>query len=171
MTPLVTVLMPTLNAQEYLSDALDSLASQTFQDFKVLVVDGGSTDDTLAIARSYDRVEVLSCGRGGLGTSLQIGLGKAETPFAARMDADDVAVPQRLEIQIGEFRNPELAIVGGQIDLLIGSTVCRAQPFPPSPRPNSTGASGGFPGVLSPHGHVPHRPSAPPARLLNRGSR
>jgi glycosyltransferase involved in cell wall biosynthesis len=150
MTPLVTVLMPTLNAQEFLGEALDSLASQTFQDFKVLVLDGGSTDNTLAIAHSYDRVEVISAGSVGLGAALRIGLEKVETPFAARMDADDVAVPQRLEIQVGEFRNPELAIVGGQIDLLIGLTVCRAQPFPQAHAQIRRALLAGFPAFCHP---------------------
>lgn len=132
MTPRITVLMPTLNAQEYLREALDSLALQTFQDFKVLVVDGGSTDHTRDIALSYDRVEVVSCGRVGLGAQLRIGLDRITTPFTALMDADDVSLPLRFARQIQALEDRALSIVGGQIDLIVGSAIRRGQPVPHS---------------------------------------
>jgi glycosyltransferase involved in cell wall biosynthesis len=130
MASSITVLMPTLNAEDYLREALDSLSAQTLQDFKVLVLDGGSTDDTRRVALSYDRVEFIDCGRVGLGAQLRVGLDRVTTPFVARMDADDVSLPGRFERQAQTLEQSDFAIVGGQIDLLVGSKVCRGQPLP-----------------------------------------
>jgi glycosyltransferase involved in cell wall biosynthesis len=150
MTPLITVLVPTLNAEEFFEEALTSLAAQTVRDFKILVLDGGSEDRTRQIACSFDRVEFIQCSRVGLGAQLRIGLERVETPFAARMDADDIALPRRFEAQIEALRNPELAIVGGQIDLLVGSTVCRAQALPQTHAQIRRTLLAGFPAFCHP---------------------
>jgi glycosyltransferase involved in cell wall biosynthesis len=129
----LTVLLPTLNCDSYLLEALDSLAAQTFQDFKVLLLDGGSQDHTLHIARQYSRfpVEIVHCGPIGLGAQLRMGLALAETPLIARMDADDVSLPPRFERQVRALEHqPDLALVGCQIELLIGSHTCRAGILP-----------------------------------------
>src|SRR5271154_3223513 len=137
MTRPLTVLMPTLNAESFLLPALDSLAGQTFQDFDVLVVDAGSTDRTLELVQDYSqirvklRVNVVRCGRVGLGAQLRLGLDLIESKYVARMDADDVSEPGRFEAQIGTLENrSELSMVGSQIGLLIGNKSCRAGALP-----------------------------------------
>jgi glycosyltransferase involved in cell wall biosynthesis len=124
-SPRLSLLLPTLNAAPYLVSALDSLANQTFTEFKVFVLDGGSTDETIAIARAYSLVsiEVLQCGRIGLGAQLQAGLHRVDTEFVARMDADDISLPNRLARQLEALEHSAAAIVGTQIELLIGARI------------------------------------------------
>lgn len=150
MRSLLTVLIPTLNAADFLEEALDSLAAQTMRDFRILVLDGGSEDKTRQITLSRDGIGFVPCGPIGLGAQLRIGLEKANTPFIARMDADDISLPRRFEMQIEALANPEIAIVGTQIDLLIGSTVCAAQPLPRAHSHIRRALLAGFPAFCHP---------------------
>jgi glycosyltransferase involved in cell wall biosynthesis len=129
----LTVLLPTLNCESYLRAALQCLAEQTFQDFKVLVLDGGSSDDTLNVAQAFDRVpiQVVRCGAVGLGLQLKMGLELADSEYIARLDADDLSLPRRFEQQIGVLdASPDVTILGSQIELLVGDKVCRSGPLP-----------------------------------------
>lgn len=116
--PRVTVLMAVHNGEAFLPATLASLASQTLRDFELLVVDDASTDGTAQIltdaARSDDRIRVLQNAQNlGLTRSLNVGLGEARGDFIARLDADDLADPQRLEIQAGFLQeNPDHVLVG-----------------------------------------------------------
>lgn len=99
----VTVLMAVYNASPYLRTAIESILSQTYRDFRFLIVDDGSTDDTREIVCSYrdERIELLPLGRNlGQTAALNIGLRHASTPWIARMDADDYSAPTRLEEQM-----------------------------------------------------------------------
>lgn len=103
MTAPFTVLMAVYNGAPYLRTAIDSMLQQTYQDFRFLIVDDGSTDDTRAIARSYDdrRIDLLCLDRNiGQTAALNIGLRHASTPWIARMDADDYSAPTRLGEQM-----------------------------------------------------------------------
>jgi glycosyltransferase involved in cell wall biosynthesis len=129
----LTVLMPTLNAERFLAETLASLAAQTFQDFEVLVVDAGSTDGTVDVVRRDTRLRatVIQCGRIGLGAQLRLGLNQVASEYIARMDADDVSVPERFETQIRALDHcSEVSIVGSQIELLVGDKSCRAGALP-----------------------------------------
>ncbi len=131
----LTVLLPTLNCGKYLTDALRSLAAQTFQDFRVLILDGGSSDDTLDVASAFREVpiEIVRCGRIGLGRQLRVGVELVDTEYAARLDADDVSLPTRFDRQVRELDGrSDLAIIGSQIELLIGDKICPAVPLPTS---------------------------------------
>lgn len=153
MTPLITVLMPVLNAEAYLGEALDSLAEQTLRDFKVLVLDGGSVDRTPELARAYHRIplDLVFCGRIGLGAQLRMGLHQVHSPYVARMDADDLSLAMRFEKQISAFESiPELVIVGSQIELLIGSKVCRAAVLPQQHAHIRKALCAGFPAFCNP---------------------
>jgi len=114
--PAITVVLPVRNGAPFLRAALDSLRSQTVPDFEVLVLDDGSTDDTAAIALGLgdERIRVLSDGRAlGLAPRLNQGVALARGEFIARMDADDVSFPRRLERQLAFLRaNPEVDLVG-----------------------------------------------------------
>ena len=96
--------MATYNDGRFLRPAMESILHQTYRPFRFLIVDDASTDDTQQILRATDdpRIEVLRLERNvGQTAALNIGLRHASTPWVARMDADDVSHPQRLEEQMG----------------------------------------------------------------------
>jgi glycosyltransferase involved in cell wall biosynthesis len=150
--PRITVLLPTLNAEAYLADALDSLARQTFRDFKILVLDGGSTDRTvkLAEATSHTPLEVVHCGRIGLGAQLRLGLERVQTTLVARMDADDISLPERFARQVEALENSDAVIVGTQIELMIGARICKAGILPLTHKTIRRALLGGFPAFCHP---------------------
>ena len=118
--PAVSVLMPCYNAAATLSEALDSLASQTLGDFEVVAVDDGSTDATGEILSAWaaqdSRVRVLSQTHQGIITALNAGLRLCHAPYIARMDADDRAFPERLERQAAYLdAHPEIAVISSLV--------------------------------------------------------
>ena len=100
----ITVLMPAYNSARFLPEAIESVLAQTHCDFEFLIVDDGSTDDTLRIARSFavrdGRIKVISHENLGMGASLNDAMKIASGDWIARIDADDRMVPDRLERQI-----------------------------------------------------------------------
>ena len=98
-TPLVTVIMPTYNYGRYVADAIQSIQAQTFENFEILVVDDGSTDDTPAIlARLAEpRLRVIRQERAGTASSRNRGLEAARGEFISWLDADDLWKPTFLE--------------------------------------------------------------------------
>jgi glycosyltransferase involved in cell wall biosynthesis len=118
--PLVSVVMPVYNAQAYLAIAIESILSQTFQDFELIAVDDGSTDESLQMlkefARRDARVYVISRPNTGIVGALNDGLAAARGVFIARMDADDVALPNRFERQLAYLgANPACVAVGAAV--------------------------------------------------------
>lgn len=115
--PLITVLMPVYNAGNFVAVAVESILRQTMQSFELLVIDDGSTDDSLAIVRQFDdaRIRIVAGGRNvGVATRLNEGLALARAPLVARMDADDITTPERLQRQLAYMRaHPTVAISGG----------------------------------------------------------
>jgi glycosyltransferase involved in cell wall biosynthesis len=104
--PRVSVVLPFRNAATTLAAALDSIAAQTFSDWEGLLIDDGSADDSAAIARSRaaadSRWRLLSAG-GGIVDALNRGIAAARAPLIARMDADDICLPDRLALQVAAF--------------------------------------------------------------------
>lgn len=101
--PRITVLLPVYNGADFLRPAIDSILTQTFPDFELLVIDDGSTDDSREIAGAYDdpRIRLIENGRNlGLIATLNRGLDLARGEFIARMDADDISLPERFARQI-----------------------------------------------------------------------
>ena len=126
--PAVSVLLPCRNADPWLEECLESLFAQRLSDFEVVAVDDGSTDDTLGLLRSMARREhrlrVLDGERQGLVAALNRAASEAEAPLLARMDADDVAHPDRLLAQV-EFlaRNTPVAACGTAVRLFPESSL------------------------------------------------
>ena len=111
MSPLVSILLPAYNCEKYLQQAIDSLLMQTFTDYELLIINDGSTDSTTAIINSYSdqRIEhVQNDGNKGLIYCLNLGIQMANGKYIARMDADDVCQPQRLEKQVQWMEKNEL---------------------------------------------------------------
>lgn len=100
--PLVSILLPVYNAQEYLGDCIRSILSQTFHDFELLVMDDGSTDDSIGVAYAFgdERIRVVRCVHDFVNT-LNRGIVESRGQYIARMDADDLMMPDRLERQVG----------------------------------------------------------------------
>src|SRR3954453_10350328 len=95
--PLVTVLMPAYNAGPYIREAIDSILQQTFTDFELLIINDGSTDDSINIIKSFKDTRITLIDRQNIGLieSLNEGLNIAKGEIIARMDADDVCLPAR----------------------------------------------------------------------------
>ena len=113
--PKVSVLMPVYNGQAYLREAVESILNQTLTDFEFIIVDDGSTDGTNAILQSYDdRRMVMVCQEHrGLVASLNKGLAIARGEYVARIDSDDIALPDRLGRQVSFMSvRPEIGILG-----------------------------------------------------------
>ncbi|TML04328.1 MAG: glycosyltransferase family 2 protein [Actinobacteria bacterium] len=113
---LVSVLLAVHNGARFLAEATESMLHQTFQDLELVLVDDASTDDTPSVLARIDdpRVTVLrNDGRLGLAASLNRGLDLAAGKYVARLDADDVALPQRVELQLERMlEEPRVAVVG-----------------------------------------------------------
>ena len=101
MTPRISILMPVWNGEKFLAAAVDSVLAQTFTDFELLVIDDGSTDRTPEILRACPdpRLRVLRLDHAGIVVALNHGLAEAKADWIARLDADDLSEPRRLEIQ------------------------------------------------------------------------
>ncbi len=121
--PRVSVLLPVYNAARYVDVALGSIVAQTLTDFEAIVVDDGSTDASREILRRWAdrdrRIVLLRRPNGGHTSALNQALGLARGEYLARMDADDVACPQRFAQQVALLdESPEVVAVGGAIELI-----------------------------------------------------
>ncbi|OAM87619.1 glycosyltransferase [Termitidicoccus mucosus] len=123
MKPSLSILLPVYNAARYLPAALASLRAQTFTDYELIAVDDGSADRSLAIlARAADadpRIRVISRPNTGIVGALNDGLEAARAPVVARMDADDIAIPDRLARQFAFLRlTPEFVCLGTAVHFM-----------------------------------------------------
>lgn len=115
----VTVLMSVFNDIQYLKQSIDSILNQTYSNFKYLIIDDGSTDGSDLIIKEYakkdSRIEyIINQSNKGLGYCLNFGLKSIKTKYVARMDSDDMSLPNRLEIQMKFlYDNPDIDILGG----------------------------------------------------------
>ena len=109
--------MAAYNAAKYISDAINSVLSQTFEDFELLIVNDGSTDDTVTIINKFQdkRIRLIHNDRNrGLVYTRNVLLKEAKGAYIAILDSDDIAVPNRLALQHDHFqKHPELALSGG----------------------------------------------------------
>lgn len=124
--PTVSVLMPAYNARRYVARAVESILAQTFDDFELLIIDDGSTDDTRQIlerlAARDARVRVVSRPNTGYVVALNELIGMARGELLARMDADDVALPERFARQVAYLRDhPEVVCLGGGTQTIDGA--------------------------------------------------
>lgn len=121
-TPLVTVLMPVYNADLYLKEAVESILAQSYSHFELLIINDGSVDGSVNIIKSFtdERVHLVENETNlGLIATLNKGFDLAKGKYIARMDADDVALPNRLKEQVVYLeKNEEVGVYGcGYVDL------------------------------------------------------
>ena len=122
-TPAVSVVISAYNARRYLAEAMESVLAQTFHDFEVIVVDDGSTDDTKKILDGFaardNRIRVISRPNKGLTVSLNEALAAVRAPLIARMDADDVALPDRFAKQVQYLaEHPDIICISSAVELI-----------------------------------------------------
>ena len=122
--PEISVVMPVYNGEKYLKEAIESILNQTYKDFEFLIVYDESTDETLSIIQGFqeqdERVVLINGDKEGISGALNKGIEKARGKYIARLDADDISLPARFEMQINHMESLGLDICGGH-SLLIDS--------------------------------------------------
>lgn len=119
--PTITVLMPAYNAGRYIAEAIASVLRQTYADFEFIIVNDGSSDNTLDIINTFNdpRIRIINQPNQGVAVALNAGLKQARAPYIARFDADDVCYPGRLQKQLWFLRNnPEYILVGSDAEYI-----------------------------------------------------
>ena len=115
MSPVVSILMPVYKTAPFLREAMDSILSQSFTDYELIVLDDCSPDNAEEILDSYTDSRIVRY-KGeknvGLSNILNIGIGMAQGKYIARMDSDDLSLPDRLQIQVDYLEShPEIDLV------------------------------------------------------------
>ncbi|WP_158553218.1 MULTISPECIES: glycosyltransferase family 2 protein [Mesorhizobium] len=130
--PRISVVLPVYNAEKYIRECIDSVLNQTFTDIELLVIDDGSFDATPSIVQSVSdpRLRYFRSERNaGTASAARFGYGVASGEFIANIDADDVALPDRLDLQYAFMKNfPDITVVGGVLELFGDETGFAAAP-------------------------------------------
>ena len=117
--PKISVIMPVYNGEKYLREAIDSILNQTFSDFEFIIINDDSKDSTEEIIKSYDdnRIVYLKNEQNlGVAGTLNRGLDIAKGEYIARMDADDISMPQRFEKQVAYLdKNQDVGVLGSNV--------------------------------------------------------
>lgn len=123
--PIISVLIPVYNAEKYLAKAIESILSQTFPYFELIIIDDGSTDKSLEIIKNYansdERIKYISRENKGLIYTRNEGIELAQGKYIALMDADDISLPDRLEQQYNYLEKHDDYIAVGSFAALIDS--------------------------------------------------
>lgn len=121
--PLVSVIIPVLNGEKYLREAIESVLGQTYSSIEVIVVDDGSTDSSAGIAKSFaPQVRYIYKTNGGISSALNRGVELSRGSFLAFLDADDLWKEDKLMCQMAAFDdNPDADIVFGQVKQFFSS--------------------------------------------------
>jgi glycosyltransferase involved in cell wall biosynthesis len=120
---LVSVVLPVFNAERFLRRSVESILAQTYDTLELVIVDDGSTDSSAVIAAEFAsrdaRVRVVRLRKSGLPRALNAGVAASRGGLIARMDADDLAHPERLQQQVAYLEaNPDCVLVGTAIDVM-----------------------------------------------------
>jgi glycosyltransferase involved in cell wall biosynthesis len=113
--PLVSIIMPAYNAEKYIGDSIESVIIQTYQNWELIIIDDGSKDSTLKIAKQYESRQIKVHARINMGQSAQLnfGISLAKGAYIAIAHADDINLPARMEKQVAFLQiNPTTAICG-----------------------------------------------------------
>ncbi len=113
--PKISVVMSVYDGEAYVGKAIESILGQTFKDFEFIIINDGSVDKSSDIIRSYDddRIVFIDQKNSKLAYSLNKGIHRAKAPLIARMDADDISLPDRLRTQFSWLcKNPGIGVLG-----------------------------------------------------------
>lgn len=116
--PKVSVIMPAYNAERFIRPAVDSILAQTFEDFELIILNDGSTDNTQSIIETYTdpRIRLINKENSGVASTLNLGLEEARGEFIWRHDADDISLPQKLEKEMAFLdAHPEFVLCATQV--------------------------------------------------------
>lgn len=117
MNRLISVVLPVYNGGDYLKDAIESILNQSYKNFEFIIINDGSNDDSIDVIRQYEtldnRIKVIDRENRGLIATLNEGIENSKGNFIARMDQDDISLPDRLEIQYNYMLENTLDICGG----------------------------------------------------------
>lgn len=119
MTPKISVILPVYNAQESIGKSIESILTQFFEDFELIIINDGSTDNTLLIISSFKdhRIRICTTPNRGIARALNFGIKLAKADIIARMDADDISLPDRLEKQLDYLNsNPDVGLVSCKVE-------------------------------------------------------
>lgn len=119
----VSVVLPVFNGGKYLDEAITSIRNQKFNNFELIILNDGSTDQSIEVIKKHasvdPRIVVVDRENKGLVETLNEGVRLAKADFIARMDADDIAMPDRLRTQIAYLHaHPECVCVGSDIEIM-----------------------------------------------------
>jgi glycosyltransferase involved in cell wall biosynthesis len=121
MSVLVSVVMPVFNAARYLRESMKSILNQTFTEFEFILVNDGSSDDSVNIIKSYNdkRIKLIQQENQGVAGALNTGLRMSEGKYIIRADADDLNHPMRIEKQVGFLeKNSEYILVASYVKVI-----------------------------------------------------
>jgi hypothetical protein len=119
--PIVSVVLPVYNCEQFLGDAIESLISQTFSDFELIVINDGSTDRSADIIETFhdDRIHVLHQANQGLAATLNRGISLARGKYVARQDQDDLSHPDRISLQVAYMEDhPDCVLLGSWAQIM-----------------------------------------------------
>jgi len=120
--PKISVILPVYNAEKFVSESIKSILNQTFSDFELIILDDGSTDNSLQIIQSFKDSRIkIHCNNENLKliATLNIGLKLAQGEYIARMDADDICDETRFEKQINYLdQNPDVVLLGTNYSII-----------------------------------------------------
>lgn len=118
----ISVLLPVYNGERYVKAAIESIIGQSFQNFELIIIDDGSTDNSVSVIQSFSDERILfikNHSNIGLVATLNNALSLAKGEFIARMDGDDISVPSRLQKQFDYLKsNPTIGLCGSQLSTI-----------------------------------------------------
>lgn len=130
----ISVIMPVYNTkEEYLREAIESILNQTYKDFEFIIVDDGSTTDIKSIVQSYQdpRIKYHYQENTGIAGALNKGLSLANSEYIARMDSDDISLPERFEKQVNFLdTHPEISVLGSWFEQFPTSIIIKHKASP-----------------------------------------
>lgn len=123
----ISVIMPVYNGEKYLKEAIDSVLSQTFKDFELIIINDYSTDSTIDIINSYSDKRIVLINNEenlGIAKTLNKGIDISKGKYIARMDADDICYLHRLERQYNFMeRNRDIGMCGSNVEVFTNDTI------------------------------------------------
>jgi len=130
MKPIISVVLPVYNGVITIKAAVESILDQTYDNFELIVINDGSTDETSEILASFNdkRLTVLNQKNQGLAASLNRGIQQSKGKYIARIDADDIAFPERLQKQVNFMEaNPAIVVMGTAARLIYSNGTQRVR--------------------------------------------